>query len=203
MQHEAERDGRLLIRCTCSTREGERERYRQTDSRLPTRCTCSARYRETADCQPAENPFIHPVTYVKFDTETKFLEQLTGVAGNIYCCGDVFSPCSDTLDSRQQNARVPRKLEKQFVNFSSTDKDGDSSQTTNSGDLLNKSTRMVKSTNSRSVEVSTTKETHSPVSWRPTTVKWRQFSQSNRHSTIGTRQTEHHEALPSSVRRQW
>ena len=38
-----------------------------------------------------------------------------------------------------------------------------------------------------------------PVSWRPTTVKWRQFPQSNRHSTIGTRQTEHHEALPSSV----
>ena len=37
-----------------------------------------------------------------------------------------------------------------------------------------------------------------PVSWRPTTVKWRQFSQSNRHSTIGTRQTEYHEALPSS-----
>ena len=36
-----------------------------------------------------------------------------------------------------------------------------------------------------------------PVSWRPTTVKWRQFSQSNRHSTIGTRQTEYHEALPS------
>ena len=27
----------------------------------------------------------------------------------------------------------------------------------------------------------------------------RQFSQSNRHSTIGTRQTEHHEALPSSA----
>ena len=38
-----------------------------------------------------------------------------------------------------------------------------------------------------------------PVSWRPTTVKWRQFSQSNRHSTIGTRQTEYHEALPSSA----
>ena len=37
-----------------------------------------------------------------------------------------------------------------------------------------------------------------PVSWRPTTVKWRQFSQSNRHSPIGTRQTEYHEALPSS-----
>ena len=37
------------------------------------------------------------------------------------------------------------------------------------------------------------------VSWRPTTVKWRQFSHSNRHSTIGTRQTEYHEALPSSV----
>ena len=38
-----------------------------------------------------------------------------------------------------------------------------------------------------------------PVSWGPMTVKWRQFSQSNRHSTIGTRQTEYHEALPSSV----
>ena len=41
-----------------------------------------------------------------------------------------------------------------------------------------------------------------PVSWRPTTVKWRQFSQSNRHSTIGTRQTEYHEALPLSVNMQ-
>ena len=41
-----------------------------------------------------------------------------------------------------------------------------------------------------------------PVSWRPTTVKWRQFSQSNRHSTIGTRQTEYHEALPSSANMQ-
>ena len=30
-------------------------------------------------------------------------------------------------------------------------------------------------------------------------VKWRQFSQSNRHSTIGTRQTEYREALPSSA----
>ena len=38
-----------------------------------------------------------------------------------------------------------------------------------------------------------------PVSWRPTTVKWRQFSQSYRHSTIGTRQTEYHEALPSAA----
>ena len=37
-----------------------------------------------------------------------------------------------------------------------------------------------------------------PVLWRPTTVKWRQFSQSNRHSTFGTRQTQYHEALPSS-----
>ena len=37
------------------------------------------------------------------------------------------------------------------------------------------------------------------VSWRPTTVKWRQFSQSNRHSAINTRQTQYHEALPSSV----
>ena len=38
-----------------------------------------------------------------------------------------------------------------------------------------------------------------PVSWRPATVKWRQFSQSNRHSTVGTRQIEYREALPSSV----
>ena len=38
-----------------------------------------------------------------------------------------------------------------------------------------------------------------PVSWRPTTVKWRQSSQSNRQSIIGTRQTEYHEALPSSA----
>ena len=37
------------------------------------------------------------------------------------------------------------------------------------------------------------------VSWRPTTVKWRQSSQSNRHSTIGTPQTEYREALPSSA----
>ena len=36
-----------------------------------------------------------------------------------------------------------------------------------------------------------------PVSWRPMTVKWQQFSQSNCHSTISTRQTEYHEALPS------
>ena len=36
-----------------------------------------------------------------------------------------------------------------------------------------------------------------PVSWRPTTVKWRQFSQSSHHSTICTQQTEYHEALPS------
>ena len=33
------------------------------------------------------------------------------------------------------------------------------------------------------------------VSWRPTTVKRRQFSQ----STVGTGQTEYHEALPSSA----
>ena len=33
-----------------------------------------------------------------------------------------------------------------------------------------------------------------PVTWRPTTV-----SLSNRHSTIGTRQAEYHEALPSSA----
>ena len=38
-----------------------------------------------------------------------------------------------------------------------------------------------------------------PVSWRPTTVKWRQFSMFKRHSTISTRQTEYHEALPSSA----
>ena len=38
-----------------------------------------------------------------------------------------------------------------------------------------------------------------PVSWRPTTVKKRQFSQSNRHANIGTRQTEYHEAVPSSA----
>ena len=38
-----------------------------------------------------------------------------------------------------------------------------------------------------------------PVSWRPKTVKWRQFSQSNRHFTIGTQQTEYHEALTSST----
>ena len=38
-----------------------------------------------------------------------------------------------------------------------------------------------------------------PVAWRPTTVKWRQSLQSNRHSTVGTRQTEYHEALPSTA----
>ena len=43
------------------------------------------------------------------------------------------------------------------------------------------------------------KEDQGPVSWRPTTVKLRQFSQSNRHSIIGTRQIEYHEALLSSV----
>ena len=37
------------------------------------------------------------------------------------------------------------------------------------------------------------------VSWWPTTIKWWQFSQSNRHSTISTRQTEYHEVLPSSA----
>ena len=37
-----------------------------------------------------------------------------------------------------------------------------------------------------------------PVSWRPTAVKCRQFSQSIRHSIIVTRQTQYHEALPSS-----
>ena len=35
-----------------------------------------------------------------------------------------------------------------------------------------------------------------PVSWRPTTIKWWQFSQSNRHSTIGTRLSEYQEVLP-------
>ena len=44
-----------------------------------------------------------------------------------------------------------------------------------------------------------TKADQGPVSWRPTTVKWRQFSQSNRHSTIGTQQIEYREALPSSA----
>ena len=38
-----------------------------------------------------------------------------------------------------------------------------------------------------------------PVPWRPTTVKWRQFSKSNCHSTIGTRLTEYHEELSSSA----
>ena len=38
-----------------------------------------------------------------------------------------------------------------------------------------------------------------PVSWSSTTVKWWQFSQSNRQSTIGTQQTECHEALPLSA----
>ena len=38
-----------------------------------------------------------------------------------------------------------------------------------------------------------------PISWKLTTVKWRQSSQSNRHSTIGARQTECHEALTSSA----
>ena len=42
-------------------------------------------------------------------------------------------------------------------------------------------------------------ENQGPVSRRPTTIKWWQSSQSNRHSTIGTRQTEYHEALPSSA----
>ena len=41
-----------------------------------------------------------------------------------------------------------------------------------------------------------------PASWRPTTIKWRQSSQSNRHSTIDTRQTEYYEALPSSANAQ-
>ena len=38
-----------------------------------------------------------------------------------------------------------------------------------------------------------------PVPWRLMTVKWWQLSQSNCHSTIGTRQTEYHGALPSSA----
>ena len=37
------------------------------------------------------------------------------------------------------------------------------------------------------------------VPWRLMFVKWRQSSQSNRHSTTGTRQTKYHEALPSSA----
>ena len=37
------------------------------------------------------------------------------------------------------------------------------------------------------------------VLWRPTTFKRRQFSLSNRHSTISTRQTKYHEALLSSA----
>ena len=41
---------------------------------------------------------------------------------------------------------------------------------------------------------------HGHVSWRLTTVMWWQSSQSNRHSTIGTWQTEYHEALPSSAK---
>ena len=44
-----------------------------------------------------------------------------------------------------------------------------------------------------------TVEDQGPVSWRPMTVKWRQFSRSNRHSTIDSRQTEYREALPSST----
>ena len=51
----------------------------------------------------------------------------------------------------------------------------------------------------RIIVVSVVVVVQGPVSWRPTTVKWRQFSQSNRHSTIGTWQTEYHEALPSSA----
>ena len=38
-----------------------------------------------------------------------------------------------------------------------------------------------------------------PVSWRSMAFKWWQFSQSNRHSTIPTRQTEYREVLPSSA----
>ena len=38
-----------------------------------------------------------------------------------------------------------------------------------------------------------------PVSWKSMTVKWRQSSQSSRHSTIGTRQTEYHKVLQSST----
>ena len=44
-----------------------------------------------------------------------------------------------------------------------------------------------------------TKHKQNKINNRPTTVKWRQFSQSNRHPTIGTRQTEYQEALPSSA----
>ena len=42
-----------------------------------------------------------------------------------------------------------------------------------------------------------------PVSWRLTTVKWQQFSQFNRHSTIGTQQTEYHEAVYHCRRMRW
>ena len=42
-------------------------------------------------------------------------------------------------------------------------------------------------------------ELQGPVSWRLMTVKWWQVSQSNCHSTISTRQTKYHEALPSSA----
>ena len=45
-------------------------------------------------------------------------------------------------------------------------------------------------------------EHQGPASWRLTTVKWWQFSQSNCHYTIGARQTEYHEALPSSANMQ-
>ena len=38
-----------------------------------------------------------------------------------------------------------------------------------------------------------------PVSWRLMTAKWWRFSQSSCHSTIGTWQTEYHEALPLLV----
>ena len=48
-------------------------------------------------------------------------------------------------------------------------------------------------------DVSLTSCHQGSVSWRPTTVNWQQSSQSNRHSTIGTRQTEYYEALPSSA----
>ena len=42
-----------------------------------------------------------------------------------------------------------------------------------------------------------------PVSWRPTTIKWQQSSQSNRHSTISTRQTEYHKGYHRQQTTRW
>ena len=66
---------------------------------------------------------------MNFDTETKSLEPVTGAAGNVDCCGDVFSLSDDTLDSREQTA-CPKETAQpgEAVRAcSSTDKDGDSS----------------------------------------------------------------------------